>query len=143
METFPFSGNVSCVLLHFPFIITSSELLCSFSLWELTCKLLYIADWTVILCLLYFIYIIFNSTKIKHHQHSKPFWTKSQQIDSWQLKLVRVNPPEAEFKATYNASYAVFRKYQLEVHHDSESECDKMSYQGFLVDGPLLVWPSL
>ncbi|KAG0722250.1 Arginyl-tRNA--protein transferase 1 [Chionoecetes opilio] len=56
------------------------------------------------------------------------------------LKLVRVNPPEAAFKATYNASYPVFRKYQVEVHHDSESECDKMSFQGFLVDGPLLPW---
>ncbi|KAK8391328.1 hypothetical protein O3P69_017143 [Scylla paramamosain] len=57
-----------------------------------------------------------------------------------ELKLVRVDPPEAAFKATYNASYAVFRKYQLEVHHDSECECDEMSYQNFLVDGPLLPW---
>lgn len=75
--------------------------------------------------------------------HFELFETKSWQIDSWQLKLVRVNPPEAAFKANYNASYGVFRKYQLEIHHDSESECDKMSFQGFLVDGPLLVWPRL
>ncbi|XP_071512224.1 arginyl-tRNA--protein transferase 1 isoform X2 [Panulirus ornatus] len=57
-----------------------------------------------------------------------------------ELKLVRINPPEATFRASYNASFAVFRKYQLQIHHDSESECDKMSYQGFLVDGALSPW---
>ncbi|KAK4318568.1 hypothetical protein Pmani_010441 [Petrolisthes manimaculis] len=57
-----------------------------------------------------------------------------------ELKLVRVNPPEAAFSSTYNDSYAVFRKYQLEIHHDTESECDKMSYKGFLVQGPLSPW---
>lgn len=57
-----------------------------------------------------------------------------------QLRLVRVNPPDSAFRASFNASYAVFRKYQLEIHHDTESECNKMAFQSFLVDGPLSVW---
>ncbi|XP_047497509.1 arginyl-tRNA--protein transferase 1-like isoform X2 [Penaeus chinensis] len=57
-----------------------------------------------------------------------------------QLRLVRVNPPDSAFRASFNASYAVFRKYQLEIHHDTESECNKMAFQSFLVDGPLSAW---
>ncbi|XP_045582092.1 arginyl-tRNA--protein transferase 1 isoform X2 [Procambarus clarkii] len=57
-----------------------------------------------------------------------------------ELKLVRVSPPGAAFRASYNVSHAVFRNYQIHVHHDSESECDKKSFQGFLVDGPFSGW---
>ncbi|KAK8736417.1 hypothetical protein OTU49_004992, partial [Cherax quadricarinatus] len=57
-----------------------------------------------------------------------------------ELKLVRVSPPEAAFRNTFNASHAVFRNYQLQIHQDSEDECDKKSFQGFLVDGPLSPW---
>lgn len=57
-----------------------------------------------------------------------------------ELKLVRVSPPEAAFTNTFNASHAVFRNYQLQIHQDSEDECDKKSFQGFLVDGPLSPW---
>ncbi|KAK7086703.1 Arginyl-tRNA--protein transferase 1 [Halocaridina rubra] len=57
-----------------------------------------------------------------------------------ELRLVRVNPPEASFRSTYNSSYAVYRNYQLQIHHDSEYECDRSTFQSFLVDGPLVPW---
>ncbi|XP_064121115.1 arginyl-tRNA--protein transferase 1-like [Macrobrachium nipponense] len=55
-----------------------------------------------------------------------------------ELKLVRVNENEPSFRASYRASYAVYRKYQLEIHHDWE--CDRATYQSFLVEGPLVPW---
>ncbi|XP_066976448.1 arginyl-tRNA--protein transferase 1 isoform X2 [Macrobrachium rosenbergii] len=55
-----------------------------------------------------------------------------------ELKLVRVNENEPSFRTSYRASYAVYRKYQLEIHHDWE--CDRATYKSFLVEGPLVPW---
>ncbi|XP_068230491.1 arginyl-tRNA--protein transferase 1 isoform X2 [Palaemon carinicauda] len=57
-----------------------------------------------------------------------------------ELKLVRVNENEPSFRASYRASYAVYQKYQLEIHHDIE--CDRATYKSFLVEGPLVPWHS-
>jgi arginine-tRNA-protein transferase len=53
------------------------------------------------------------------------------------IKLVRSHPPSAEFSSTYDDSYEIYRKYQMAVHKDPPSKCNKESYKRFLVDSPL------
>lgn len=43
----------------------------------------------------------------------------------------------AEFYDTFRQSWEVFAKYQMGIHKDTESECDKSSFRRFLVDSPL------
>lgn len=43
----------------------------------------------------------------------------------------------AEFDATFRQSWKVFEKYQMGIHKDTESQCDKSSFRRFLVDSPL------
>lgn len=56
-----------------------------------------------------------------------------------QVRLVRSHPKSAEFKSSYEESYMVYKRYQMTIHNDSEGECDKTSYDGFLVESPLEV----
>ena len=55
-----------------------------------------------------------------------------------EVKLVRSSPPSAEFKDTLKQSYGVYKKYQMAVHHDKESECSQDQYERFLCDSPLI-----
>ena len=43
-----------------------------------------------------------------------------------------------EFKATFDESYAVYKKYQMVVHGDKEEEITHQSFRRFLCDTPLL-----
>ncbi|XP_064456346.1 arginyl-tRNA--protein transferase 1-like [Ornithodoros turicata] len=55
------------------------------------------------------------------------------------LKVVTVRscPPSPEFDATLTESWKVYESYQMQVHKDPKSECDKERHRRFLVDSPL------
>ncbi|XP_053397101.1 arginyl-tRNA--protein transferase 1-like isoform X2 [Mercenaria mercenaria] len=54
-----------------------------------------------------------------------------------EIKLVRSYPKSDGFKTSYEESYKVYKKYQMTIHKDTEDDCSKSSYNGFLVDSPL------
>lgn len=54
-----------------------------------------------------------------------------------EIVTVRSNPPSPEFEATFTESWKVFESYQISIHKDSKSECDKHRFRRFLVDSPL------
>ncbi|CAN7981746.1 unnamed protein product [Ixodes pacificus] len=54
-----------------------------------------------------------------------------------QVQTVSSCSEAAEFYDTFRQSWEVFAKYQMGIHKDTESECDKSSFRRFLVDSPL------
>ncbi|XP_030627351.1 arginyl-tRNA--protein transferase 1 isoform X2 [Chanos chanos] len=54
-----------------------------------------------------------------------------------EVRLVRSNPPSSEFKATFNASYQVYRLYQMAIHKDPPDKPSESQFQRFLCDSPL------
>ncbi|XP_064629205.1 arginyl-tRNA--protein transferase 1-like isoform X2 [Lineus longissimus] len=54
-----------------------------------------------------------------------------------EIKLVRSSMKNREFLTTMNESYNVYKRYQMTIHKDSDSDCDKRGYINFLVDSPL------
>ena len=68
-----------------------------------------------------------------------PMIGKAHRLD---VKLVRSSPPSPEFERMFEESYAVYKKYQMAIHHDKESDCDQKQFKRFLVDSPLTPCPS-
>ncbi|XP_052810980.1 arginyl-tRNA--protein transferase 1-like isoform X1 [Mya arenaria] len=55
-----------------------------------------------------------------------------------EIRLIRSgSSPCKEFKSSYEASYKLYKRYQMAVHKEGEEECSKKSYDGFLVQSPL------
>ena len=54
------------------------------------------------------------------------------------VNLVRSSPRSPEFDRTFEESFVIYKKYQMAIHHDEESECDKKQFTNFLVDSPLI-----
>ena len=54
------------------------------------------------------------------------------------VNLVRSSPRSPEFERTFEESFTIYKKYQMAIHHDEESECDKKHFTRFLVDSPLI-----
>lgn len=57
----------------------------------------------------------------------------------FQLKLVRTNPPSAEYLATAAETHKVYVKYQMTIHNDKPEKCSEPKFEDFLVASPLLV----
>ena len=57
------------------------------------------------------------------------------------ITLVRSHPQSKEFAETYKESYAVYRKYQMNVHKDPPEKCSEKGFKRFLVDSPLCEEP--
>lgn len=55
-----------------------------------------------------------------------------------EVKLVKVDMNDDEFRTTLKESHRVFRKYQMNIHHDEPSDCGFEKYKRFLVDSPLV-----
>lgn len=53
---------------------------------------------------------------------------------------MRSNPKSEDFERTFKESYRVFKKYQMGIHKEGESECDQSTFLDFLVNSPLEVW---
>lgn len=55
-----------------------------------------------------------------------------------EVKLIRSSPPSADFKATFKESFALYKKYQMAIHNDSEEDCKESGYTRFLCNSPLI-----
>ncbi|XP_029168996.1 arginyl-tRNA--protein transferase 1 isoform X2 [Nylanderia fulva] len=55
-----------------------------------------------------------------------------------EMKLVRVMSDE--FLSTFDESANLYKKYQMMIHNDPPTECDKNSFFNFLVKSPLQQW---
>ena len=56
----------------------------------------------------------------------------------FETKLIQSSPRSPEFEATFQESYALYRKYQVSVHKDKPSEVPEKQFIRFLVDSPLM-----
>jgi len=55
-----------------------------------------------------------------------------------EVRLIQSSPPSEEFKATFEESYALFKKYQMSVHKEKEEDCQESGFRRFLCDSPLI-----
>ncbi|XP_018497509.1 arginyl-tRNA--protein transferase 1 [Galendromus occidentalis] len=55
-----------------------------------------------------------------------------------EIRLVRTTPYSSEAERTTDASHAVYKRYQMKIHKDSEDKCSISNWKRFLVDSPLL-----
>ena len=55
----------------------------------------------------------------------------------FETRLVRVNPRSIVFMDTYDESYAVFKKFQMIIHHEPEEDSTERHFEEFLVSTPM------
>lgn len=55
------------------------------------------------------------------------------------MKLVCVNPPGEDYELTKDASYEVFRKFQMQIHKEPEEKCEMTHFYQFCVESPLIL----
>ncbi|XP_045500708.1 arginyl-tRNA--protein transferase 1 [Colias croceus] len=55
-----------------------------------------------------------------------------------EVKLVRTNPPSAEWLASAKETHEVYVKYQMTVHGDKPEKCTEPKFSDFLVQSPLM-----
>ena len=55
-----------------------------------------------------------------------------------EIRLIQSSPPSPEFKATFETSFRLFKKYQTTVHKEKEDEVTETSFRRFLCDSPLV-----
>nr|XP_029133947.1 arginyl-tRNA--protein transferase 1 isoform X3 [Labrus bergylta] len=68
------------------------------------------------------------------------FMTKSLPENSshgLEVRLVRSNPPSPQFKASFDASYQVYKLYQMAIHKDPPDKPSESQFRRFLCDSPL------
>ncbi|KAM8852310.1 arginyl-tRNA--protein transferase 1 isoform 1-T1 [Synchiropus picturatus] len=56
---------------------------------------------------------------------------------SLEVRLVRSNPPCTQFKASFDASYQVYKLYQMAIHKDPPDKPSESQFRRFLCDSPL------
>ncbi|XP_034040227.1 arginyl-tRNA--protein transferase 1 isoform X1 [Thalassophryne amazonica] len=54
-----------------------------------------------------------------------------------EVRLVRSNPPSPQFKASFDASYQVYKLYQMTIHKDPPEKPSESQFRRFLCDSPL------
>ncbi|XP_008296829.1 arginyl-tRNA--protein transferase 1 isoform X1 [Stegastes partitus] len=54
-----------------------------------------------------------------------------------EVRLVRSNPPSTQFKASFDASYQVYKLYQMAIHKDPPDKPSESQFRRFLCDSPL------
>ncbi|XP_016330183.1 arginyl-tRNA--protein transferase 1-like isoform X3 [Sinocyclocheilus anshuiensis] len=54
-----------------------------------------------------------------------------------EVRLVRSNPPSPQFKASFDASYQVYKLYQMAIHKDPPDRPTESQFKRFLCDSPL------
>ena len=70
--------------------------------------------------------------------NKKILQSKENSKHRFELRLVKADLSDAEFRASLKESYEVYRKYQIKIHKDSPAECDIETYAEFLCDSPLV-----
>ncbi|XP_076373983.1 arginyltransferase 1 isoform X6 [Tachypleus tridentatus] len=56
-----------------------------------------------------------------------------------EVRLVRSSPLSSEFKQDFKITHGIFKKYQMVIHKEKESDCDQKSFSEFLITSPLQV----
>ncbi|XP_042625435.1 arginyl-tRNA--protein transferase 1-like isoform X3 [Cyprinus carpio] len=54
-----------------------------------------------------------------------------------EVRLVRSKPPSPQFKASFDASYQVYKLYQMAIHKDPPDKPTESQFKRFLCDSPL------
>ncbi|XP_046332185.1 arginyl-tRNA--protein transferase 1-like isoform X2 [Haliotis rufescens] len=54
-----------------------------------------------------------------------------------QTRLVLVNPHSNDYRTSFTESHQVFKKYQMSVHKEDETDCSKQNFTEFLANSPL------
>ncbi|XP_067676603.1 arginyl-tRNA--protein transferase 1-like isoform X1 [Haliotis asinina] len=54
-----------------------------------------------------------------------------------QTRLILVNPHSNDYRTSFTESHQVFKKYQMSVHKEGESDCSKQNFTEFLANSPL------
>ncbi|XP_039995346.1 arginyl-tRNA--protein transferase 1 isoform X4 [Xiphias gladius] len=54
-----------------------------------------------------------------------------------EVRLVRSSPPSPQFKASFDASYQVYKLYQMAIHKDPPDKPSECQFRRFLCDSPL------
>ncbi|XP_056106623.1 arginyl-tRNA--protein transferase 1 isoform X4 [Rhinichthys klamathensis goyatoka] len=54
-----------------------------------------------------------------------------------EVRLVRSSPPSPQFKASFDASYQVYKLYQMAIHKDPPDKPTESQFKRFLCDSPL------
>lgn len=54
-----------------------------------------------------------------------------------EVRLVRSNPPSPQFKDSFDASYQVYKLYQMAIHKDPPDKPSESQFRRFLCDSPL------
>lgn len=54
-----------------------------------------------------------------------------------EVRLVRSSPPSTQFKASFDASYQVYKLYQIAIHKDPPDKPSESQFRRFLCDSPL------
>ncbi|XP_076373979.1 arginyltransferase 1 isoform X3 [Tachypleus tridentatus] len=57
----------------------------------------------------------------------------------FEVRLVRSSPLSSEFKQDFKITHGIFKKYQMVIHKEKESDCDQKSFSEFLITSPLQV----
>ena len=58
-----------------------------------------------------------------------------------ELQLIESSPPSPKFRSTFKESFALYQKYQMAIHHDTEEKCSEKTFKRFLCDSPLIPMP--
>ncbi|XP_060097489.1 arginyl-tRNA--protein transferase 1 isoform X4 [Heteronotia binoei] len=58
-------------------------------------------------------------------------------VHQLEVRLVRSSPPSSQFKATFQESYQVYKRYQMVIHKDPPDKPTASQFTRFLCDSPL------
>nr|XP_056705405.1 arginyl-tRNA--protein transferase 1 isoform X3 [Euleptes europaea] len=61
----------------------------------------------------------------------------SEAVHQLEVRLVRSSPPSSQFKATFQESYQVYKRYQMVIHKDPPDKPTASQFTRFLCDSPL------
>ncbi|XP_039528207.1 arginyl-tRNA--protein transferase 1 isoform X1 [Pimephales promelas] len=61
----------------------------------------------------------------------------SDPLHRLEVRLVRSSPPSPQFKASFDASYQVYKLYQMAIHKDPPDKPTESQFKRFLCDSPL------
>lgn len=76
-----------------------------------------------------------NQPKLLEHFISESLPTDP--LHRIEVRLVRSNPPSPQFKASFDASYQVYKLYQIAIHKDPPDKPTESQFKRFLCDSPL------
>ncbi|XP_055502782.1 arginyl-tRNA--protein transferase 1 isoform X4 [Leucoraja erinacea] len=58
-------------------------------------------------------------------------------VHQLEVRLVRSSPPNSQFRATFQESYQVYKRYQMAIHKDPPDKPTEQQYTRFLCQSPL------